>query len=66
MDKNGRLGDLRLGQILHSAMEHDVGQRKAQDVIGFLEEVAVCVVQVLGHSGALSALAGEDVCLHSP
>ncbi len=39
MQKNGRLGNLCLLQVVNSTFEHEVGYAKAKNFIGFLEQI---------------------------
>jgi len=68
MQENGRLGHLRLLELLVRAGEHDIRDRKPQDFVGPIEQLLGqrnVVVKVLAHSDELGALTREYECVHS-
>ena len=68
VEEDGRLGHLRLLQVLVGPVEHDVGDVEAEHVGGFGETVTgkgVGVVKILPHSGELRSLSGENHGFHA-
>ena len=67
MEKDGRLRDFRLLQILLGAAEHHIGDAETEHRIGFFKQFLcrqIIVVQVFAHSDKLRPLTGENVCSH--
>ena len=67
MQENSGLRNLGLFELFVGSGEHDVGDRKAEDFVGFFEQFLGCghvVVQVFAHADELGALAREYECFH--
>ena len=65
MQEDGRLGDLGLTEILFGAVEHQFGDFKIQNSVGFMEHVfrlRRVVEEVFSHTNILCPLSGENVC----
>ena len=67
MQEHGRLGDLRLLEVILAAAEHYVGELEAKDRVGAVHQLlclGVLLVEFVAHAGELCTLAGEYVCFH--
>ena len=67
MNEDGGLGHRGLLEVFWAAIEHGIGNVKAEDFIGQFEtrfQSVRMIVQVFSHSGKLGALAREYVCFH--
>ena len=67
MKENGRLCNFGLFELFGSAGEHNVSDRKTENLIGFFEHLlgfGYVVVQVFAHADELGTLTGEYKCIH--
>ena len=65
MDKDGRLSDSGLLQLLLRAVKDDLTQTEAEDLIRTIKEAhRLRIIIIHGHTHAyvLGSLAGENVC----
>ena len=68
MEEHGGLGDTCLLEVILCAVEHQVGDTEAENIVCFFKKVVgggVVFVEVFAHAYELSALAGENKCFHS-
>ena len=67
VQEDRRLGYFRLLELFVGSGEHDIGDREAENFVGFFEQFFCkgnVVVQVFAHSDELGALTREYVCVH--
>ncbi len=66
--EDSRLSNFSLAEIFVGAIEHQVSDAEAKNIVGFLKHFAsngIVIIHIFSHSNKLRSLTGENKCFHN-